>query len=139
MLRTQYKSFSLRNTLSIPLSIYCFNWRGRRYPEAYLKKKWRFRVQTFDLYANLYETWKTTYNRLEHSLKINRFNLYFECIWCMLVPKKTEFQQSPKKRTWYLFSSDQLVLLWSLVKVGLFSDILNANANTSLLTYSKKQ
>jgi hypothetical protein len=32
------------------------------------------------LYANLYETWRTTFNRLEHSLKLNRFYSYFEFI-----------------------------------------------------------
>jgi hypothetical protein len=37
-------------------------------------------AQTFDLYANLYETWRTTFNRLEHRLKLNRSYSYFEFI-----------------------------------------------------------
>jgi hypothetical protein len=82
------------------LSNYCFNWRPEDIPtQTIFTKKfdqiYLVMPQTFDLYSNVYESWKTTFNRLEHSLKINRSNSFSNS--SCLVPTETEFLQSPKK------------------------------------------
>jgi hypothetical protein len=93
----------LPNTL-ILLSNYCFNWRPRRYTRTiYLKKIGKIYLvmaQTFDLY----EIWRTTFNRFEHSLKLNRSYSYFEFI--LSSPQRNRISTIPQEnRNFGIFGS----------------------------------
>jgi hypothetical protein len=104
----------LPNTLSILISNYCFNWRPRGILRLIFKKKigkiYLVMAQTFDLYANLYDTWRTTFNRLEHSLKLNRSYSYFEFI--LSSPQRIRISTIPprKSKFWYFWVTLPFIL-----------------------------
>jgi hypothetical protein len=71
-------------------------------------------AQTFDLYANLYETWRETFNRLEHSLKINRSYSDFKFI--LSSPQRNRISTIPprKSKFWYFWVTLVYVVSWVL-------------------------
>jgi hypothetical protein len=116
----------LPNTLSIILSNYCFNWRPGGILTLIFKKIGKIYLvmaQTFDLYANLNETWRTTFNRLEHSLKINRS--YFELR--LSSPQRNRISTIPprKSKFWYFW-------------VTLFCTQLRPRTGKSLVQYNNQ-
>jgi hypothetical protein len=103
----------LPNTLSILLSNYCFNWRSGGILRLKFKKNGKIYVvmsQTSDLYANLYATWRTTFNRLDHSLKFNRSNSYFEFILSCLHRNRISTFPPRKLKFWYFWVT--LLHMW---------------------------